>query len=314
MAKSFVVTRKILSAVLVSWLTLPALLVSQTLSDSQAAELRAKVLSVREDLTLGNYHLAAVKTAEVGLLVGTGSAESKAAAAEGIQKMAANPLPASTFAPEATAPLVPLVDQLLQSIDARDTAAAREQIHTLMTAFTKVFHSISENTSVNSQASGDPTFANYLELDKAFMTALAHSSVAQSVALAAKFQLVVIERHEKKQWTGAYGWNLYKINDAFGRAAIAKGDYPTALTYLATMAETPSEGASHMCCFGPNLWLAQSLLSAGYRGEVLAFLQSIAPLWTDDSQHKVDGWIAELKRGEVPDMRPNNLVDFRYKF
>lgn len=65
-----------------------------------------------------------------------------------------------------------------------------------------------------------------------------------------------------------------------------------------------------MCCFGPNLWLAQALLKAGYHDDVVTFLEGIKKFWTMDNG-ALDGWIADISRGLVPDMRPNNRVDAR---
>jgi hypothetical protein len=62
------------------------------------------------------------------------------------------------------------------------------------------------------------------------------------------------------------------------------------------------------------MWLAQALLRAGYRDDVLTFLEGVGKYWTMDSEGKLDVWIADLKKGVVPDMRQNNRIDYGYLY
>ena len=81
-----------------------------------------------------------------------------------------------------------------------------------------------------------------------------------------------------------------------------------ALAYLKKETEIPDDKTELLCCFGPNMWLAQRLLDAGYTTEVLAFLKGIKPLWTMDRTNRLDGWIAEIEKGSKPNLAPNNQL------
>jgi hypothetical protein len=134
------------------------------------------------------------------------------------------------------------------------------------------------------------------------------------VALATELQVLLADRVPPAYRIFDYGTGLYLVNDAFGRAAFLSKDYKAAREYLLEQTELPTEGVVVMCCSGPNMWLAQALLRAGYRDDVLTFLEGVGKYWTKDSEGKLDVWIADLKKGVVPDMRQNNRIDYGYLY
>ncbi len=106
--------------------------------------------------------------------------------------------------------------------------------------------------------------------------------------------------------------NTYMINDALGREAFFRRDYKTAAEYLMKAVDPPPgkyvEGP--ICCFGPNLWLAKSLLRAGYRDDVLRFLQACRKsVWISDTE-MLDQWIADLISGNEPKFERNADIHF----
>jgi hypothetical protein len=221
------------------------------------------------------------------------------------------------MAPGSTASLVPIADRLIQAIDAGDPASTRDQISALTKGIGDVYRAeVKRRASETMSGASDADTAaheRYLALGTSLGESLGRNSIAESVALATELQAVVEDRRAKHEYLGNYGFDLYRINDAFGRAAFARGDYTAARDYLLKQTEIPPEGLSILCCFGPNLWLAQSLLGVGYRDDVLTFLQGIGTFWTKEAGGRREGWIADLKRGATPDMRTNNSVDFGYR-
>jgi hypothetical protein len=306
-----------LRALVVSTLVCLALPVSdfgQNLTPEQSELLTAKAVSLRGDLASGNYRLAFQRAVELRLVL---SDSPKAAeATTRVMKMASGPMAQSDMAPGSTSHLVASADRLLQAINAGDLGAAKEQIAALTTGIGDVYRAEVKRRAPDATPSADDpgaAHAHYVALERALEDSLVENSTAKSQALAAELQAIVGVMRSQHHYLGRYGFNLYEINDAFGRAALARGDYKTARDYLLKQTEVPAEEAEHMCCFGPNLWLAQSLIGAGYRGDVLTFLQGIGTFWNQDAGGKRDAWVQELKRGATPDMRPNNSVDFGYK-
>jgi hypothetical protein len=74
-----------------------------------------------------------------------------------------------------------------------------------------------------------------------------------------------------------------------------------------------SENGWISCCFGPNLWLAERLLYAGYHDEVLTFMEGLRPYWTKD-QGQLDTFITSLKTKKTTSLAPNSVLSFQYKF
>jgi hypothetical protein len=305
------VLRALAGSTLLACLTLPVAGLGQSLSPELSEVLRGKVLDLKGDLALGDYRLATLRAVELGVVLAHSpkAAEMKA----NVDHMASEPTLPENLAQSATAPLVPAADRLLQAIDAGDAADVRDRIFALLKGIGEVYQAELKRKLANRVPGSDARGEHYLALKNSLLAALVQNSVPQSVALATEFQAVVADQKARHEWNGYYDQDLYVINDAFGRAAFGRGDYDTARDYLLKQTEIPPQELSVLCCFGPNMWLAQSLLRAGYRDDVLTFLQGIGALWTKDSAGKRDAWIADLKKGIAPDMAPNNDIGHMYR-
>lgn len=93
------------------------------------------------------------------------------------------------------------------------------------------------------------------------------------------------------------GLYITSLNDALGRAALAKGEYIAALQYLQKQTELPDDKQNLLCCFGPNLWLAQQLLRAGYTNNLIG--------WDTVVEARL------MKRNETILCIASSIVDFR---
>jgi hypothetical protein len=273
-----------------------------------------KALSLKGDLVSGNYRSALQGAVDLGLVLSR-SPKAAEVTAE-VEEMNSESLPPANLAPTATAALVPIADQLLQAIDAGEARGVNEQISSLIQGIADVYKAEVRHGLSNSAFDSDAAEARYTALHVSLAASLARNSVGQSVALATELQVLLAVRRlvPPAYRIFFYGSGLYEVNDAFGRAAFFRGDYKAASEYLLQQTEIPPEGVVGMCRSGPNLWLAQSLLRAGYRDEVLTFLQGVGKYWTKDSEGKLDVWTADLKKGIMPDMRLNNRADFGYRY
>ncbi len=88
---------------------------TQTITNAQSQELRTEALSLKNDLTVGNYELAFAQIGEMNLVV-AGSPKAKDLH-ENVPKVSQDPPSSFHLAPAATTPLLPLADKLLAAID-----------------------------------------------------------------------------------------------------------------------------------------------------------------------------------------------------
>jgi hypothetical protein len=139
---------------------------------------------------------------------------------------------------------------------------------------------------------------------------LRKNEVAKAVVKANDLQVMIDGMKSKHEDIPYYARSVYDINDALGRAAFVRGDFKTAGEYLLKAADFPAgtPGATTLCCEGPNLWLAKSLLDAGQREVVLKFLEACRQFWTQPAEQRLDQWIAATRGGGSPDLLPNAAV------
>lgn len=205
----------------------------------QSAALRAEAVNLKSDLADGNYRVGFQRAVELGLLL-SGS-ESAKEASERVAKMQGGPMPAALKAPASTASLVPVADRLIQAIDAGDHATAKEQISGLTKSIGDVYRAEAKRAPATPMSTGDPAQGGgatdgkideirelqvYFDLTKSLHDALSKNSIDESVALATKMQSAIAERLARPSRVPLVpflGRNLYQINDAFGRAALAVG-------------------------------------------------------------------------------------------
>ena len=95
--------------------------------------------------------------------------------------------------------------------------------------------------------------------------------------------------------------NVYNINDALGRSAFLRQDFLSASDYLIRASEVDG-GSPAMTTFGPDMWLAQARLKAGYRDVVKVYFMQCRTFWTKDI---LGQYIDELERGGTPDLSKN---------
>lgn len=276
----------------------------QTITTAQSQELRAEALSLKNDLTIGNYELAFQKIVEMNLIA-TGSPNT---VHDRVAKMDRDPLYSFHLAPGATTPLVAHTDKLIAAIDSGVTADIQLQIKRMTDALVNTNRAQLKVRTENAPKPGDTladrAFTLWVSLNDALSKG--QGSITEAASYATDLQAVLNQQLEKHEFIWGYTERLYKINDTFGRAALAKGDVTGALAYLKKETEIPDDKTELLCCFGPNMWLAQRLLDAGYTDDVLFFLRGIKPYWTKDTHNRLDGWIAEMEKGGKPTFAPNN--------
>jgi hypothetical protein len=280
----------------------------QTPSTSMSVEtLKTRGLELKQNLVLGNYHLALQDLVHMQLvLAGSPKAYQAATRADGVAKRSPT---ASELEPSLTAPLVPLADKLLLSIDGNNAVDLGEQIQQLIIKTGGIFKELHRRDKVD--LSGTQLGA-YFDLEERLKLSLQSNDVAKSVDLAMELQSMMDDMRAGGESVGHLVGNVYLVNDALGRDAFFRRDYKTANEYLMKAVSFPpgTIPAGTICCWGPSLWLAKSLLAVGYRDDVLRFLQTCRQsVWILDTE-KLDQWILELQSGKNPTLQPNAGLDF----
>ncbi len=249
---------------------------------------------------IGDYQFAVQYVAWIGGLV-QGSPGSQHTAENVRAGLKRAPMTAD-LEPALTAALVLTADKLLEAIDHNDGAAVSTLTMEMMNQLRQVFKDARKNRSER--------LSSYLMLTDNLDVALRVNVLAKAVSRATDLQTMVEDMQSKHEDVRYYARNVYDINDAMGRAAFARGDLKAAGEYLLKAAEIPpgTPGADTLCCAGPNLWLAKSLLDAGQRDVVLKFLEECKQFWTQSVDHRLDQWIAAIRNGESPDLLPNSAV------
>jgi hypothetical protein len=92
----------------------------------------------------------------------------------------------------------------------------------------------------------------------------------------------------------------HSANTVRGRAAIRRGDLALAQAALRDSGAVSPGGA--LASFGPSMKLANELLAAGARNEVIAYLEQCRSLWKmPHGQEKLTRWLATVRGGGSPD-------------
>jgi hypothetical protein len=200
--------------------------------------------------------------------------------------------------PSLTAPILPLVDRLMQALNDSDVAASQSYAQQIATQMREVQNRYIRHGLAVTKSS-DPTRDSYFAIADQLFESLKAGDVAQASVLAMQLQ-TVIDGMSPPMHRSMMGQEIYEINDALGRAAFLRKEYQAAGDYLLKAADTP--GSPVLGSFGPDMWLAQSLLIAGEKDVVLTFLERCKAFWKNP---KLDQWIAALQEGKSPDLRPN---------
>ncbi len=300
-------------ALVVCLLMVPDELFTQalTLTQQQSDMLRSEAFELKGDVTAGDYRLAMVRAAEMAA-VASGSPHAGQIRSK-VERMSKNPPfdgPGHYLIPTtATVPVLPLVDSVVTAIEQNEADGVVEAIRKLELAIGDIAKEDLKQQQATLNPDWDADTEHFFTLWKALYTALATDDPA-AASLAKEFQVLLERWHSQDKWIGTYTQYLYAINDALGREAFNHGDYATALHYLHDQTEVSLDKWG---IFGPNLWLAQSLLSAGYHDEVLTFLEGLRTYWTQDGG-KLDSFITPLRTKKTTSLAPNSILFYGYKF
>jgi hypothetical protein len=196
--------------------------------------------------------------------------------------------------------LVPWADQLIQALNEGDTANAKSLARKLSTEMHEVHKAALRQRIATAAKSNATPVDTYISLSGQLFDLLKQGDVARAEVLATQIQTLQDTLPPQIKRLATYAENIYNINDALGRSAFKRKDYLTAGDYLLKAAETPGSGL--LSTFGPDLWLAQSLLDVGQRDVVLTFLQRCKNFWPSP---KLDKWITEAQNGQTPDLHSN---------
>jgi hypothetical protein len=100
------------------------------------------------------------------------------------------------------------------------------------------------------------------------------------------------------------GDGVYYGNHVLGFLALDGGDIDSAKRFLLdsakASAETPYSGSELLTCTGPSWLLAVVLLDRGERESVCQYLSECKKFVNSDKL--IDGWIASIRAGKIPDL------------
>lgn len=92
-----------------------------------------------------------------------------------------------------------------------------------------------------------------------------------------------------------YGNSIHNSNSVLGFIALSNDDIDGASKYL--VAAGKSTGSPQLDSFGPNLDLANELLSLGQKEAVVEYLKGVRKFW-NGKESTIDEWIGKIEAGE----------------
>lgn len=104
-----------------------------------------------------------------------------------------------------------------------------------------------------------------------------------------------------------YGNAVHNSNRILGFIALEKNDVAGAANYLVEAGK--STGSPQLDSFGPNLDLANELLSKGKRDAVVSYLQGIRKFW-EGKESIIDDWVQKINAGEEVQLNQYQLGPF----
>ncbi len=108
-------------------------------------------------------------------------------------------------------------------------------------------------------------------------------------------KLITLAAQYKTDWN--YGNAIYTANSILGLIALDAKDIPAAEKHLLAAGATP--GSPQLDSFGPDLTLAQKLLTLGKRDTVLTFLDEISTFWKG-RESQIKTWQKSIRDGQTP--------------
>jgi hypothetical protein len=263
---------------------------------------------LRQNVVEGALIPAQMRSVEIGMLLQPGN-KTAGTVANQIAEVEGRSTPGDKD-PSLTLGLVPGVDRLLKAVGENDSQSTIIRLRELSASISEALRVRGMQRRAKVAGTGEGTA---LELQARFENAL-HRNDAAAAGLAAQLQAVLESKIAKHEAVADYGFYLYAMNDARGRAAFVAGDYETAGDFLQKAADSAAavEPTVRLDYFGPNFWLAGQLLHVGKREVVLQFLQTVRQkIWTHDADN-LDGWITDMRLGKTPEFRPNALDGYAY--
>lgn len=94
-----------------------------------------------------------------------------------------------------------------------------------------------------------------------------------------------------------YGNAIHDSNRILGLISLSEGNISDARKYIVKAGK--STGSPQLNSFGPNLDLANQLLSLGETDAVIEYLEGIKTFW-DGNDSLIEEWIAKIRSGETP--------------
>lgn len=96
-----------------------------------------------------------------------------------------------------------------------------------------------------------------------------------------------------------YGNAIHNSNSVLGLISLKSGDVKEASDYLLKAGK--STGSPQLNTFGPKLDLANELLKIDQTEPVIIYLQEIKLFW-EMNNGQVDAWLAEIEKGQKPEL------------
>jgi hypothetical protein len=195
--------------------------------------------------------------------------------------------------------LLPTIDKVLEEIDKQSRGNAEQYVETLAIQIHK-----QQELYTNRHRTPDLVVDNnddYFPLSNQLQSSLRNGDIDAAVMAATKLQKEVEDLRAENKPVPLRYMNIYNINDALGRSAFLRNDLLSASDYL-IRASAVDGGSPAMTTFGPDMWLAQALLKAGYRDVVDLYLRQCRNFWLNAT---LGQYIDALERGGTPDRSKN---------
>ena len=134
-------------------------------------------------------------------------------------------------------------------------------------------------------------------ITKSFSSQALNQKNANEAQTFAKNLLISSEIY-KKSWN--YGNAIHYANIVLGRVAVLNGDIASAKKFLFLSGNI--EGSPQLNSFGPNMTLAQELLTKGEKDSVLNYFDACLNFWKMwNAKPTILKWKAAVNKGDPPD-------------
>lgn len=150
------------------------------------------------------------------------------------------------------------------------------------------------------EAGGQTGVRRFLQLPELAKTAYAAGDMNKAAAYANELLTAIPAQRPIVR----LGQAIFDGNVIAGRVALQAGNVFSAREHLLAAGKTP--GSPALQTYGPSMALAKELLEKGEKDIVLEYLAECKGFWKMD-RGRLDGWIAKIKDGKLPDFGANLL-------